>query len=583
MDDARFKRRAIALVLLAAACLAACMFAMQLLSNPAAPVPGEYGYGAAKTSGVMIIAGPLLVLWAVSVYLRCTDIVVSRYLETIAALFAFWLLVVLLKYQISDDLIASTLWYLYYVPMLFVPVLCLFSAFRAATLDGRPSVRRAKLAIMVVTIALLLTVLTNNMHHLVFAFDFTNPSWSADYRYELGYWVVFAWFSLLYAAFFAVLFLAARAQLRSMISPVLAVGIAGFLYALLYILRIPSVFTSNLSLGYVLFVVAALELCLDFGILPSYAWHHEIFRTLPFDLKVLSDTLEPGFETDCAEPLSPIVRETLQANLPEGGGSATFRVGDDQSRVYKAYSLQGGVVLLTESMPDIVSRRDRLARKQEVLRHQNATLAKRHAIEHRLHLQECEEEMLQEVESSLQSTVSTIQQMIANLPSGQDAESVALRRRRLLTIKLLVAYCKRKGALVLSKTDEPDFDRARLQLATNESAADLRSIGIDCAVLVQVETLLPVLTVNMLYDCFYDFAAIALSAEKPVLMYCIRDGGETTVELKVALEFASVEEDVFAEALRELDESLAKRNVAYRMSPSDNAVNLTVIAPKQVD
>ena len=63
------------------------------------------------------------------------------------------------------------------------------------------------------------------------------------------------------------------------------------------------------------------------------------------------------------------------------------------------------------------------------------------------------------------------------------------RRRKLLLVKLLVSYCKRKGALVLLGTDDTSFDAQHLRLVINESMADARSSELDCAAWVGLITL----------------------------------------------------------------------------------------------
>ena len=94
-----------------------------------------------------------------------------------------------------------------------------------------------------------------------------------------------------------------------------------------------------------------------------------------------------------------------------------------------------------------------------------------------------ERELFVEIEKSLESKTRRIQMLLDSLPDSNGPESIARRRERLVEVKLLVAYCKRKGALVLAEKSDPEFNRERLQLVFNETAADLRSIGVECAAL----------------------------------------------------------------------------------------------------
>ena len=67
------------------------------------------------------LGGVGLCRWGFSVHLRCSDIKIRGNLKIIAALLAAWLLDVLLKYPVKSDLAASIMWYLYYVPTMFIP------------------------------------------------------------------------------------------------------------------------------------------------------------------------------------------------------------------------------------------------------------------------------------------------------------------------------------------------------------------------------------------------------------------------------------------------------------------------------
>ena len=52
-------------------------------------------------------------------------------------------------------------------------------------------------------------------------------------------------------------------------------------------------------------------------------------------------------------------------------------------------------------------------------------------------------------------------ELLSVLPRGDSPRERAERRDILTEVKLLVAYCKRKGALVLSEESNPEFDRDR--------------------------------------------------------------------------------------------------------------------------
>lgn len=180
-------------------------------------------------------------------------------------------------------------------------------------------------------------------------------------------------------------------------------------------------------------------------------------------------------------------------------------------------------------------------------------------------------------------------------PRGNDPQSLAKRCERLTEVKLLIAYCKRKGGLVLAGKSDPAFNRERLQLVFNETAADLRTLGIDCAALVDIKRVLPASTVSVLYDCLYDFAAAAFAASNPILMLFVSDKAEAgegegsgdgvaagrqqrrVVEIRVALEAEeSAQTEGYTRSLEELRRVLERRNVRFTLDIASDGATLAV-------
>lgn len=85
------------------------------------------------------------------------------------------------------------MWYLFYLPMLFVPMLALLIAFSL----GKPDdyrLPRATAALWILSAALLLLVLTNDCHQLVFTFPRDAVVWSdTRHGYGIGYFIVIGW------------------------------------------------------------------------------------------------------------------------------------------------------------------------------------------------------------------------------------------------------------------------------------------------------------------------------------------------------------------------------------------------------
>ena len=95
-----------------------------------------------SSSFPLLIASIVFSIWGVSVYLRCLDAVLRRRLVAVAAICTLWMIEVIVKYKSFTPAYASLLWYLYYVPMTLIPILCQLCGFRLAGLERRRPWRR---------------------------------------------------------------------------------------------------------------------------------------------------------------------------------------------------------------------------------------------------------------------------------------------------------------------------------------------------------------------------------------------------------------------------------------------------------
>lgn len=576
---ANISKRKVLVIAGVVACVFACaIVALLEFDSLGRPTPSGPSKGPSATAGYMIALGPLSAAWGFSMYVRCSDAKIRRWLVSIAALVAFWMLDVLLKYPIRGDVATALLWYCYYIPMTAIPTLCVLCAMRAASLDDVAWARYARRIIVAISVFAVFVVLTNNVHHLVFAFDFADPDWGGNYRYALGYYVLVAWYITLFVIFFATLFLSARRSLRSMLFPIGVIVGVGIVYGVMFTLRHVATLTSNVALSYCILAMAAIELTLDLGFFPSYAWYTQAFSKLPFDLKVLEANGDAVFETEMAQPMPQAAADILKTADKGLGESWAFRTTGAPHTLFKVYPVSGGRAVLAEDVAAIDERREALAATQERLRRSNAVLEREAEVQHEMWRLRSERELFVEIEKSLESKTRRIQMLLDSLPDSNDPDSIARRREMLVEVKLLVAYCKRKGALVLAEKSDPEFNRERLQLVFNETAADLRSIGVECAALVQTNAPLSASVVSVLYDCLYDFATVANAASDAVLMLFVQQD-ERRVQLRAMLDSSDAESERMAATFDELRASLEKHRVEYSIETDPSSASLVAYAP----
>lgn len=136
----------------------------------------------------------LFIAWGISIRRRIVQKQVAQYLTGISVLLILWFTFRCAKYFIFWQPTAIRyLWYLYYLPMLFIPILALLVALSL----GKPDdyrLPKAACALWIISGILLLLVLTNDLHQLVFTFPEDAEVWSDKSNgYGIGSFVVIGW------------------------------------------------------------------------------------------------------------------------------------------------------------------------------------------------------------------------------------------------------------------------------------------------------------------------------------------------------------------------------------------------------
>ena len=138
----------------------------------------------------------LFFVWGITLKRRIVHKSVRRYLIGVDGLILLWLIVRTLKFHILTIRFAARyMWYLYYLPMLFIPM-C--GVVIALTL-GKPlewRIPKKTGLLWGVTLLLFLFVITNDLHQKVFVFPADQGffEWSdKEYSYAAVYYLIMAW------------------------------------------------------------------------------------------------------------------------------------------------------------------------------------------------------------------------------------------------------------------------------------------------------------------------------------------------------------------------------------------------------
>lgn len=552
-------------LVVAAAAVAGVMVVAAVLGGaafqPPAPSDGLQDAGGVPWHHVVlpVLCAPLVTLWCYGACRRCTDRFVQRCLVGICALCLFWILDTLVKYPATGEGLVRALWYLFYIPIIFIPLLCSNIALHLAQPGRRWGMPRYRRVTTAVSVALVALVFTNDCHHLVFVLDYGSASWDRDYGYGPGYAAIFAWIVVSVSVCLAAVLSTARRGLRRAVGFLLVpLGVIGA-YALCYALRIEPVFSSGIALVNTVLIVATFEAALDLGLLPVQRRQQQVFRLLPFKLEIVDDAGRTCYRTDAAE------------NDPSFGSL-------DSHIHFEITPLSAGYSILEKDTTLLDRKADELKRVHQRLESQHELLQAEYGIDGRVRVQQSLEDLYDEVSQSIAAGVQRAAGLLEQLPEQREEFAGGGTRRAMLAeARLLLGACKQKGACIIDARRQHSFSGDYLKLLYSEAEANLRSVGVDCAVVDQ-KGRLTAHQLCVLIDELYGWACAVLASSDAAIVAHV-GGGEGGGRLRLLVECPDPQRAI--RACRRLQGSLGEEALECVDASQEAAVIIEVRLPEQ--
>lgn len=476
------------------------LVAVLMICAVCARVAARYGYYAEMLSIVraLIYIG-LLAAWGISVQTRIIQTQVRRYLLVIAGLMLLWLTLRTVKYNTYHMTTERFLWYGYYLPMLFIPVLAVLVALSL----GKPeNYRLPKWThfLYLPSALLFLLVLTNDLHQFVFFFP-TGVLSTREYDYGIGYYVVLAWMVLCAAA--ALVIILAKCRIpqsrRYLWLPVVPFALA-LGYCAAYIKGVYWVWllAGDLTVSMCLIITAIFESCIQCSLIQSNTHYAELFHASTIGALIT----DRDFSVACAaENARSVDSQTLMA------AAESPVVTADGIRISEAPIRWGHVFWEDDISPmlavlkELDDTREELQSYGSILQAENAQKARRKKLEE-------QERLYRAMQEKAAAPAVRLSNLAKALQGVQDADAA---RFLLWKMTVIGAYLKRRSNLIFLADRDGMVPVSEVALCLNESMDNLRLHVRRCASRLDFEGELRLETAAALYDFFE--AAIELAMD----------------------------------------------------------------------
>lgn len=436
-----------------------------------ARVLGKLGY-ASVTFGLIrtIIYIGLYIAWGVSVRKRVIQLQVRRYLTAVSALMVFWFVVRSMKYYFIFNLdITRYLWYLYYLPTLFIPLLAVY----VSMLLGKPENYRLPnwiLLLYIPTVVFLLLVLTNDFHQLAFTFP-TGEIWSdANNDYGIGYYIVLSWEIICALIAFVMMVFKCRISPRKIYLPII-IMVVSVVYALIYSSGVQwmQVIGGDITAAQCLLFAAIFESCIRCNLIQTNTGYDSLFEVGTFSAQIL----DTDNQTHYAAANAPKLSKELISKAERG----TVRL--DKNTLLKSSKIDGGYVLWQEDITAIAELLEQLEENKETLAESNFLEMENYNTKLKINTLREKNRLYDLLQGETAHQIELLDEWLTQYDSETNEEK---SRSLLAKIAVVGAYIKRYGNLLFIGEKTDITDTSELSMCLDESLANLELMGVECGI-----------------------------------------------------------------------------------------------------
>ena len=460
----------------------------------------------------LLYAG-LILFWMLSVNERLLPTQAKGYVLMAGSLMLLFIAAQFTKFRIAIiPSLTRYCWYIYYVPILFIPTLFLMTSLCIGW--GSASRKPSVLLLLIPAGLLALGLLTNDLHRTAFApkgipiGSLTGRN--GTYTHGFLFYAAYAWAGGVMVAGVLVLIATCRKNggWRKAILPLLTLAVTPSLMTLCK--RIPK---NSIPITYewveicVFSMLSVFEACIRSRLIPSNENYPGFFSKMDLSALITDRKLKAAFQTK-----TPVqaTKEQLRASLsvPVCPVPDTRLFGMEIRAGYAFWTEdESALNRLNEELHDV---HETLLQENDLLIRERELTAEQAGIEERSRL-------YQKAALEVYPTQKKISAILDKARPGTNSFRPDIARALALT-----AYVKRKANFVLVEAERRTVTAGELASALEESAHYLHYCGVNAMVDMKAERTFPCREAMAVYDCF-EAASEALLGQAEDVFIRLRD------------------------------------------------------------
>ena len=460
---------------------------------------------------ITLLFAILFTMWTIRLYYKLYDKKTRRYILFIGILIVFWMLIRIIKGVTLDINIERICWYLYYLPLIFIPTL--FYVCSNSLLSKMNKTR--KIFIYLISSILLILVLTNDFHELVFKFN-NGIYFHNDYNHYIGYYLIFIWIFYLFGGGMiklAINRLKIKKDLKVFLP--LIVLLLGLIYTYLYILDVPYIRETNMSIVNSVLICLGIELAFYLDLIPNNKKYIQKFFNSNLDMAIISLDGKTKYTTCSFKVIPNFILDDIKNNKVK-------QIYQKKNIVYDIKENKDSYVILRKDLTNIFKLKEEMLKQQKELLKQQESMKLEEKTKRELYEIKIRKDTINRVEKKLEEK---------RLEAKKILMKDDIKREDLEKVKRIIIYSKKKSMLIISEMNNEIYNEESIKILLNELIVGMSSLNIEGLVVVKNKMNIKGRIMSYLYDIVYEL--IENSKNNAVMIYVFSDNN--MVNLKAVI------------------------------------------------
>ncbi|CDC37551.1 putative uncharacterized protein [Butyrivibrio sp. CAG:318] len=412
----------------------------------------------------------LFALWGYSLDCRIIQTQALHCMRLTAALMLVWLVLRTLKYEVVTDItVARYIWYLYYLPMLFIP---LFGVYIALSLGKSEKYRLTGRIVALAAIPAILfsLVITNDLHQQMFAFNSGIPGRPDNYSYHHRYlyFICLGW--MVGCMIFSLIHLLNKSRIKNggkkPLMPFI-IGCITILYGILYLTGLSAVrwWFGDMNVMFCLLYAAIYESCIRCRMIQSNTGYVELFEASTLAAVIMDRSGNVVIRSHAADEDMICPQDGTQIIRPDG------------TRISSA-PINGGYVVWKDNVRPLTELRAQLSENKAQIKNNKEKLHEAYLIQKKLHELTEKRRIYDKLDLMYGDQINRIGQLLKQCENTETDEVHNILKR----ILLLGTYIKRSANLYFLSLEHELLSQQDIRLTVDEAVRVMNVCGTECSV-----------------------------------------------------------------------------------------------------